>query len=141
MNREIKFRAWHKPTKTLFPVYSITPDFIAEDCYDGIYTKPTTMAERSDCELMQYTGLKDKNGKDIYEGDILQWMNDGEVISLGPVKWRNEVCLWAIDIGVGLNTIEPEDLWVPNTVYEVVGNIYEHPTLLEPNPTDYSNSI
>ena len=78
----------------------------------------------------QYTGLKDKNGKEIYEGDVLQFEYDGEMHIAGAVKWREEVSIWAVDIGIGLTTIEPEDAWVPDT-YEIIGNIYENPELKE----------
>lgn len=71
--REIKFRAWVKDRKAIFEVISI----------DYVTKKVTYLLERvghllsirdakfNDVELMQYTGLKDKNNKEIYEGDIL----------------------------------------------------------------------
>ena len=59
MNNRFKFRSWHEPTKTME--------------YNGLWTGRDWDKKLSDCnfKLMQSTGLKDKNGKLIYEGDIL----------------------------------------------------------------------
>lgn len=76
----------------------------------------------------QYTGLRDKNGKDIYEGDILQFEIDGEMFMTSPVEWKPEFGIF----GAGINVGEwcPEDMWACEADYEVIGNIYEHPELL-----------
>lgn len=73
-------------------------------------------------EWMQYTGLTDKNGQEIYEGDILK----SEKYGNGEVKWEN---------GVGFGC-EFEEIRLGTGVwhmgeYEVIGNIYEDPELLE----------
>ncbi len=101
--REIKFRAWDKVEKQM-----ITKNFGNFINFNG--TVFHNGMKQGDWTLMQYTGLKDKNGKEIYEGDIVQFEYEGERICAGEVKWRNEVSIWAVDIGIGLNTIEPEDL-------------------------------
>lgn len=79
MNREIKFRAWHKDLKKMFKIGQITlekgtwnfepndRDFIGM----SIPFQPSFV-------LMQYTGLHDKNGKEIYEGDIVKVRYGGE---------------------------------------------------------------
>jgi len=60
--REIKFRAWDRNNK--YMAYQGTPD---------IETLESFIFHFGDCILMQYTGLKDKNGVEIYEGDVLQY--------------------------------------------------------------------
>ena len=71
--------------------------------------------------IMQYTGLKDKNGKEIYEGDILQSEGSRGDVYFGKVVFRNDSFI-----------IDDETLYDETVLYKVsvVGNIYENPGLL-----------
>lgn len=125
MNREIKFRAWDKTRKQMKLVdrvqYSSSKWFIEEvRVSDGSNLEYLKSGE---VELMQYTGLNDENGKEIYEGDILRRQNkwggrlNGHEYKI--VRWNDEPSFlgWNIARGKGMN-------------WEVVGNIYEHKHLL-----------
>ena len=77
--REIKFRAFHEPTKQMFDVFSFDVNNVRAwypEKY-GLEISP----DREDCILMQYTGLKDKNGREIYEGDIVKCNYDKYIFS------------------------------------------------------------
>lgn len=104
MKREIKFRAWHRRYHVMR--YEITD-------LDGWLSD-------SDCIVMQYTGLKDKNGKEIYDGDIVAFPRHGweEDRFVDKIYWSNRAGGWNIN-----------SILAPTS--EVIGNIYEHPELLE----------
>ena len=82
--------------------------------------------EGDKCELMQYIGLKDKNGKEIYEGDILKIETD----IIGEVVFKDG-CFVNNSSGWGLHTYlsMPTPYKIPEI--EIIGNIYENPELLK----------
>ncbi len=118
MAREIKFRAWEKSLQEIIPVHDI--DFSSRQIN-------TNGAWRlfNEVELMQYTGLKDNSGREIYEGDIISIYELGiyEVIF-------KEGCFGAED-WVGFSPFRGT-IWGYGGV--VIGNVYENPELLEPQP-------
>ena len=77
-------------------------------------------------EIMQYTGLKDKHGREIYEGDIVI---DWEYLSKYIVRWNKEWCCFELQCikKISDTSIEITDL----TTCKVIGNVYENPELLE----------
>lgn len=124
MSREIKFRAWDKYENKIRKVRGI--NFTNKDLWLEIEDNRIMGANFFEVELMQYTGLKDRNGKEIYEGDILRvyddFFRDGLDDMYGVVKFDNGRFY--------LNTFKPyyNETWI---YFEVVGNIYENPELLE----------
>lgn len=115
--REIKFRAWDKLNKDMFNVESI--NFQER----RVYKDTVSYRKFEDIDLMQYSGLKDKNNKEIYEGDIF---HIGSKKILYVVEW--------IDFGLKGRQIKNIswiglDYWKDDI--EVIGNIYENPELME----------
>lgn len=122
--REIKFRAWDKIDEKLWNVISI--DFIkGEVTLLNEYTKESYIREIDEVELMQYTGLKDKNGKEIYGGDIV------EIISQVTMRYEKGKIIFDCGcyfVNYGWNT---HLLFEFLNDIKVVGNIYENQELLE----------
>lgn len=126
MSREIKYRAWLKEEKKMVNVETIdfsekSIQYLEKNEIIDAYLLRTTFLE--DIELMQYTGIKDKNGVEIYEGDIIICKYGPEIMM--EVKWVDE----------GFRTLGKYNGdnyvgYVKNSA-EVIGNIYENKNLLE----------
>jgi len=115
IKREIKFRAWDKENKEMFDVFQLTKfvdgEYIASKYIESI--KDTRSYKTP--PLMQYTGIKDKNGVEIYDGDIV---NDGFL------KHK-------VDFSSGMFHISLTPLSKWSKEIEVIGNVWENPELIK----------
>lgn len=130
MSREIKFRAWDKKNG-YYADYEDIEEEITAKAIDGWRSKDggtsfTLDYGIKDFELEQCTGLKDKNGKEIYEGDIVEIYEYGKF----QIIWNEWACKFDFD-KIGKREREEPLLsqdWEQKT--EVIGNIHENPELL-----------
>lgn len=135
MSKEIKFRLWSKIGKKFIETNNPNLEFVInnngylysiENFYGEIYVLP-----QMDIEVLQFTGLQDKNGIEIYEGDILKYKfpYDKRKVHTSAVtyletqasfgikdRYENEIPLYKI---------------TANNYFEVIGNIYENEELLQ----------
>ena len=142
--REIKFKAWDKLNKEMFNVEIM--DFQERK----VYKDTVSYRKFNDIELMQYTELKDKNEKEIYEGDVVKLVHTGIEISadrledlkrfVGIIKYENGI--FKI-VRTEKSLIESKyfemeqkkvsEIFIYSKLYdlEVIGNIFENKELLE----------
>ena len=120
--RELKFRAWYKPEKKM--IYNIQNEFeerieLGMDCFSD-YLK------NDDFIVNQFTGRTDKEGKEIYEDDILLIIGQGYF----RVTWDRDNCkFYLLPLEDYLDKMPLDRSWEID--YEVEGNIHENKDLLE----------
>ena len=127
--KDIKFRVWDNERNAMLNSKSVDIDFfegkieITSDTirYDEVYTD-----EIKDFESMQYIGLEDKNGREIYEGDIITITLDTGNVITGSVGMNNGQ--WSIKYYDRYYSLV--SIWY-EIKPEVIGNIYENSELLE----------
>jgi hypothetical protein len=124
--RELKFRAWDDNNKVFVERFGI--DNNGNVCFTvgGLSYTPEGKLFHDDTKMIveQFTGLHDKNGKEIYEGDIITL---GEENKAWPVVWDNErgaFCAIINNIAIRMHV----DFWKSG---KIIGNIHENPELLE----------
>ena len=131
MSREIKFRAWDKENEEYRDGYGILLK------YDGSAISRYALEALStdipnNVIIEQYTGLKDRHGTEIYEGDIVKvtkWVDDEklgheELVHIAKIFWLDRYAQFGTDYSDNLSDEITEDF------YEVIGNIHENPELL-----------
>lgn len=141
--RTIKFRAWDDGKKEWLLGYeypnlggfSLDGECVLMGEWANVCTSfmfENNNRKRTDLKLMQFTGLKDKNEKEIYEGDIVSYdrgvgnWTGKRMSTTHTIVFSEEVFAFVMDYGSSY--IKLRKHW--NYIYEVIGNIYENPELL-----------
>jgi len=145
--REIKFRAWNKEFGMC---YEASPYFAKREFYPfgitvGFSHYPEDLEE---WQIMQFTGLHDKNGKEIYEGDVVKYtrkkwnclghpQHGKDLVDICKIYWDEERHGFGNDMRAKNGRVYSSgylgftDERAKEIVIEVIGNIYENPELLE----------
>lgn len=133
--RELEFRAWWKDTKRFLDC-----DEWYMTCSGAKYLHYAVMPYKDDNFIIeQYTGLKDKNGQKIYEGDIVseEFEYGGEKTkTIWQVRWSDDECAFELHYVSGFEVDDCSLVADDEEDYEVIGNIHKQPELLEANDVD-----
>lgn len=126
MSREIKFRAWDGEKMRTDCNIDAAYGFVSRQEPVGDYCDAVT----KDWSLMQFTGLLDAQGREIYEGDVVIW-HGLDANENGRVVWSQKDSRFAIQFKDG----EPYGFGITEgqNRIQIIGNIYEHPHLLSDN--------
>ena len=136
MQDRFSFRVWHTTTKKMHLVWGFTPFNIV---LNSIATDNITL-KRSECVLMQCTGLKDKNDKLIYEGDIVKSdfgfvtnTINPLIFNIGNVIYSDYIAGFVIASDINDYSPYKTSFFGKTEALNciVIGNIYENPDLLE----------
>ena len=126
----LKFRVWDKELKAMFELKSLVFTLNLATIASKNDLFPSRTRSFDDIIFMQSTGLLDKNGKEIFEGDIVEWehKDTGQLVR-GVVKYDTELGFW------GMTDARFNDLkavgYLANQKVTVLGNIFENKELVE----------
>ena len=133
MNRETRYRAWDKKCLSMHEVRCINLFSKNILCAGKKITDAEFILGYNEFFLMQFTGFKDVDTKNIYEGDIVQFLkfDDISLRIIGVVEYYSETASFIINCKSKYENLKGEYYFKKDRNYTIVGNIFEHPELLK----------
>lgn len=127
-----KFRAWHKELKKMFDVKSLVFTIGTATIASRDDIVPSRNVGFDELIIMQSTGLVDKNGIEIYEGDIVKFSDCDDDVYVTHVVWDKDYACFGVSFSCGFQYYLDylEEFYTELKDIEVIGNIYENPELL-----------
>ena len=125
--KELKFRAWIKNHNCYADVLGFEQDRLFVQFQSGERAQHRLYVPIEDCVLEQYTGLKDKNGKEIYEEDIVLDCYDGDDAFI--VEWDKDTASFILTDTEHILNVSFDNFY-PDKYLEVIGNIHHNPEQL-----------
>lgn len=127
MMKEIKFKVWDKENKKMYYPNEISVQIFDEGFYHIEHLNGKILMQPEHARLLQFTGLTDKNGKEIYEGDIVEGNPIGATFCVtGKIIFLDGA--FRVQDANNKNRLIYDDFFGK---VRVIGNIYEHPEFLE----------
>ena len=126
--KEFKIKAWLKKEKKMVAIIGIdfNYEYIRYTEDDNLFNSDYKVAEFKDIELLQFSGVKDKVGQELYEADVIKF-NDGIDDIYGLISYDDEDGTYCVSYDENIT----EHLSEREGDFEIVGNIFENPDLHE----------
>jgi len=127
---DIRFRAWDAVEKKMVRVTSLSWEYPS-----GLEVNGSNVSLPE--HLMQFTGLTDRHGKEIWEGDVVKW-ECREKTYQNRVYWDEAYAMFQVKNFYDSGQDSPCDAFSEDCKFEVLGNLYEHPKCLDFGPEGLS---
>lgn len=131
MNREIRFRVWDLKNKKMFMPDEVSVTILLEDFYHIEDLNGNVIVQPEFVELLQFTGIYDKNNKPVYENDVVEDITSKELYLVKFTNGRFVLFDYYHNYIDRDDEYEGDDLWSISPILKIKGNFFENPELIK----------